>query len=191
MAGRPAFAHLTGQDARVAGLAQRLRVAPGDIEARVEALSEERRRLERELAEARKKLAMGGGGASAYAASGQIALAGSVPVAEVSGVKLMSRVLHGIEPKELRGIADEGKRQMGSGIAAIVGVSDDGKAAVAVGVTDDLTGRFNAVDLVRAASRALGGKGGGGRPDMAQAGGPDGARAQDALDAINPAIAAG
>jgi alanyl-tRNA synthetase len=181
LAGRPAFAHLTGQDARVAGLAQRLRVAPGDIEARVEALSEERRRLERELAEARKKLAMGGGG-------GQASDGG---IAEVAGVKVMSRVLHGIEPKELRGIADEGKRRVGSGIAAIVGVSDDGKAAVAVGVTDDLTGRFNAVDLVRAASRALGGKGGGGRPDMAQAGGPDGARAQDALDAINQAIAAG
>ena len=181
LAGRQAFAHLTGQDARVAGLAQRLRVAPGDIEARVEALSEERRRLERELAEARKKLAMGGGG-------GQASDGG---IAEVAGVKVMSRVLHGVEPKELRGIADEGKRRVGSGIAAIVGVSDDGKAAVAVGVTDDLAGRFNAVDLVRAASQALGGKGGGGRPDMAQAGGPDGARAQDALDAINQAIAAG
>jgi alanyl-tRNA synthetase len=102
----------------------------------------------------------------------------------------MSRVLHGVEPKDLRSIADEGKRQVGSGIVAIVAVSEDGKAAVAVGVTDDLTDRFNAVELVRAGSQALGGKGGGGRPDMAQAGGPDGARAQEALEAISRAIEA-
>jgi alanyl-tRNA synthetase len=94
----------------------------------VEALADERRRLERELAEAKKKLAMGGG--SQAADSG---------IAEIAGVKVMSRVLHGVEPKELRSIADEGKRQLGSGIAAIVAVAEDGKAAVAVGVTDDLT----------------------------------------------------
>jgi alanyl-tRNA synthetase len=151
-------------------------------------LIEERRRLERELAEARKKLAMGGG-VSAFADSGKAEIAGAVPVAMVSGVKVISRVLHGIDFKDLRNIADEGKRQVGSGIAAIVGVAEDGKAAVAVGVTDDLTGRFNAVELVRAASMELGGKGGGGRPDMAQAGGPDGARAQQALEAISQAIA--
>jgi alanyl-tRNA synthetase len=181
LAGRPAFDHLSGQAALVAGLAQRLKTAPGEVEARVEALTDERRRLERELAEAKKKLAMGGG-------DGQ---GGGGGIAEVAGIKLMSRVLHGVEPKDLRGIADEGKRQMGSGIAAIVAVAEDGKAAVAVGVTDDLTKRFSAVDLVRAASQALGGKGGGGRPDMAQAGGPDGARAQEALDAISEAVAAG
>ncbi|HUE46863.1 MAG TPA: DHHA1 domain-containing protein, partial [Aestuariivirgaceae bacterium] len=180
LAGRPAFDHLSGQAALVAGLAQRLKTAPGEVEARVEALTDERRRLDRELAEAKKKLAMGGGGQG-----------GDGGIAEVGGVKLMSRVLHGVEPKDLRGIADEGKRQMGSGIAAIVAVAEDGKAAVAVGVTDDLTKRFSAVDLVRAASQALGGKGGGGRPDMAQAGGPDGARAQDALDAISQVVAGG
>jgi alanyl-tRNA synthetase len=179
LAGRPAFDHLSGQDRLVTALAQRLKVAPREVEARVEALTEERRRLERELAEAKRKLAMGGG-----------AEAGDGGIAEVGGVKLMSRVLHGVEPKELRSIADEGKRQVGSGIAAIVAVSEDGKAAVAVGVTDDLTDRFNAVDLVRAGSQALGGKGGGGRPDMAQAGGPDGARAQEALEAISRAIEA-
>jgi alanyl-tRNA synthetase len=182
LAGRLAFDHLSGQDRRVAGLAQRLKTSPGEVEARVEALTEERRRLERELAEARKKQAMGGGSGGGQTGDGG--------VAEVAGVKLMSRVLHGIEPKDLRSIADEGKRQMGSGIAAIVAVAEDGKAAVAVGVTDDLTERFSAVDLVRAASQALGGKGGGGRPDMAQAGGPDGARAQDALDAIAAAVSA-
>jgi alanyl-tRNA synthetase len=180
LAGRAAFGQLRLQDVRVASLAQRLKVVPGDVEARVEALTEERRRLERELAEAKKKLAMGGGGAEA----------GDDGIAEVAGIKLMSRVLHGVEPRDLRGIADEGKRQVGSGIAAIVAVSEDGKAAVAVGVTDDLTDRFNAVELVRAGSQALGGKGGGGRPDMAQAGGPDGARAQEALDAISRAIEA-
>jgi alanyl-tRNA synthetase len=179
LAGRPAFDHLSGQDRLVTALAQRLKVAPREVEARVEALTEERRRLERELAEAKRKLAMGGG-----------AEAGDGGIAEVGGVKLMSRVLHGVEPKELRSIADEGKRQVGSGIAAIVAVSEDGKAAVAVGVTDDLTDRFNAVELVRAGSQALGGKGGGGRPDMAQAGGPDGARAQEALEAISRAIEA-
>ena len=180
LAGRRAFEHLSGQDRRVAALAQRLKTSPGEIDGRVEALSEERRRLERELAEAKKKLAMGGGGTQA----------GDGGIAEVGGVKLMSRVLHGVEPKDLRSIADEGKRQVGSGIVAILAVSEDGKAAVAVGVTDDLTDRFNAVDLVRAGSQALGGKGGGGRPDMAQAGGPDGARAQEALEAISRAIEA-
>jgi alanyl-tRNA synthetase len=179
LAGRPAFDHLSGQDRRIAGLAQRLKAATVDIEGRVESLLEERRRLERELAEARRKLAMGGGGSEA----------GASGIGEIAGIKVMSRVLHGIDFKDLRSIADEGKRQVGSGIAAIVGVAEDGKAAVAVGVTDDLTGRFNAVELVRAASMELGGKGGGGRPDMAQAGGPDGARAQQALEAISQAIA--
>jgi alanyl-tRNA synthetase len=178
LAGRPAFEHLSQQDRRIAGLAQRLKATPVDIEGRVETLIEERRRFERELAEARKKLAMGGGSEARDSGIGEIA-----------GIKVMSRVLHGIDFKDLRSIADEGKRQVGSGIAAIVGVAEDGKAAVAVGVTDDLTGRFNAVELVRAASMELGGKGGGGRPDMAQAGGPDGARAQQALEAISQAIA--
>ena len=141
---------------------------------------DERRRLERELAEAKKKIAMGGGGQSSDGG-----------IAEIAGIRLMSRLLHGVEAKELRGIADEGKRQVGSGIAAIVAVAEDGKAAVAVGVTEDLTDRYDAVSLVRVGSEKLGGKGGGGRRDMAQAGGPDGARAQDALDAISRAIAAG
>ena len=108
---------------------------------------------------------------------------------EVGNVKLMARAVEGIEMKDLKSLADDGKKQIGSGVVAIVGVTEDGKAGVVVGVTPDLTERFNAVDLVRVASEALGGKGGGGRPDMAQAGGPDGAKANAALDAIEKAMA--
>ena len=108
---------------------------------------------------------------------------------DVGNVKLLARSVEGIEMKDLKSLADDGKRQLGSGVVAIVGVTGDGKAGVVVGVTNDLTSRFNAVDLVRVASEALGGKGGGGRPDMAQAGGPDGANATAALTAIEKAIA--
>ena len=93
-----------------------------------------------------------------------------------------------IDLKDLRSLADEGKKQVGSGVVAIVGLTDDGKAGIVVGVTPDLTGRFNAVDLVRKGAEALGGKGGGGRPDMAQAGGPDGSKADAALSAIEAAL---
>jgi alanyl-tRNA synthetase len=101
----------------------------------------------------------------------------------------MARAVEGIEMKDLKSLADDGKKQLGSGVVAIVGVTGDGKAGVVVGVTSDLTSRYNAVDLVRVASEALGGKGGGGRPDMAQAGGPDGAKAAAALTAIEKAMA--
>lgn len=97
-------------------------------------------------------------------------------------------MLNGVSPKDLRGLADEAKSKLGSGVVTLVAVND-GKAAVLVGVTDDLIGTFSAVDLVRAASAAVGGKGGGGRPDMAQAGGPDGAQAQAALDAVEAVLA--
>jgi alanyl-tRNA synthetase len=102
----------------------------------------------------------------------------------------MARTVHGIPPKDLRGLVDEGKRQIKSGIVAIIGVSEDGKAGLVVGVTEDLTGKYNAVDLVRAGAEALGGGGGGGRPDMAQAGGPDGGKAEAALTAIEERLAA-
>jgi alanyl-tRNA synthetase len=103
----------------------------------------------------------------------------------------MSRVMSGVDPKDLKSLADQGKKTVGSGVVALVAVSEDGKGAVVVGVTNDLTGRFSAIDLVRAGSAALGGKGGGGRPDMAQAGGPDGGKADRALQAIKEAVAAG
>ena len=107
---------------------------------------------------------------------------------QVNGVKLIARAVSGIELKDLRSLADEGKKQVGSGVVAIVGLSDDGKAGLVVGVTADLTARFNAVDLVKKGAEVLGGKGGGGRPDMAQAGGPDGSKAEAALKAIEAAL---
>ena len=139
---------------------------------------EERKRLERELSDAKKKLAMGGG-AKSDTADG---------VRTIGDVKLLARAVEGIDLKDLRSLADEGKKQLGSGVVAIVGVTPDGKAGVVVGVTPDLTARFSAVDLVRKGAEALGGKGGGGRPDMAQAGGPDGAKADAALAAIAAAL---
>jgi alanyl-tRNA synthetase len=159
-----------------AGAAE-LKVQPDELAERIAALLDERKRLEREVSEARRKLAMGGGGA-----------AGDDAVRTVGDVKLLARTVSGIEIKDLKSLADDGKKQVGSGVVAIVGVTGEGKAGVVVGVTKDLTERFNAVDLVRRGAEALGGKGGGGRPDMAQAGGPDGAKAQAALDAIAAAL---
>lgn len=142
-------------------------------------LMDERRKLERELADARKKLALGGGG-----------VAGSSDAArDIGGVKFLGKVVTGVDPKDLKSLADDGKQSLGSGIVTFVGVSADGKASAVVAVTDDLTGKLSAVDLVRVASAALGGKGGGGRPDMAQAGGPDGDKAQAAIEAVAAAIA--
>jgi alanyl-tRNA synthetase len=149
--------------------------------ARIAALMEERKKLERDLSEARKKLAMGGGGAGGAP--------GANGVRHVGDVKLMARAIEGVETKDLKSLADDAKKQLGSGVVAIVGVTGDGKAGVVVGVTADLTSRYNAVDLARVGSVALGGKGGGGRPDMAQAGGPDGAKAEAALAAIEQAMA--
>ncbi|HEX2257120.1 MAG TPA: DHHA1 domain-containing protein, partial [Afifellaceae bacterium] len=163
---------------RVRDIAARLRVRPEETVARIDALVEERRRLERELAETKKKLAMGGASA-----------AGEPAVKQFGAINVMARAVEGVAPKDLRGLVDQGKREVGSGVVAIVGVTD-GKAGLVVGVTDDLTDRISAVDLVRLGSEALGGKGGGGRPDLAQAGGPDGAQAEAALKAIEQAVAA-
>jgi alanyl-tRNA synthetase len=160
--------------------AAELRTSLDDMPARIAALMDERKKLERELADARKKLAMGGG-----AASGDGAGAG---VREVGGVKLMARAVEGVEIKDLKSLVDQGKKQIGSGVIALVARSEDGKGSVVVGVTPDLVARFSAVDLVRKASEVLGGKGGGGKPDMAQAGGPDGSKADAALEAIAAAI---
>ena len=183
---------LTGRQARHAAnatiqlaktAANELRTTLDDLPGRIASLVEERKKLERDLSDARKRLAMGGGAANGAASEG--AASG---VSEVAGVKLMARAVQGIEMKDLKSLADAGKKQIESGVVAIVGIAEDGKAGVVVGVTADLTARFNAVDLVRAASEALGGKGGGGRPDMAQAGGPDGSKADAALEAISKAM---
>ena len=178
---------LTGKAARkaankqlqvVKAAAAELKVPLEEMPGRIEELLDERKKLERDLSGAKKKLAMGGGKSEAG------------DVRQVNGVKLLARAVSGIELKDLRSLADEGKRQVGSGVVAIVATSEDGKAGIVVGVTDDLTKRFNAVELVKKGAEALGGKGGGGRPDMAQAGGPDGSKAEDALKAIEAALAA-
>ncbi|HTL65781.1 MAG TPA: alanine--tRNA ligase [Pseudolabrys sp.] len=179
---------LTGKSARkaankqlqvVKAAAAELKVPLEEMPGRIGTLLDERKRLERDLSEAKKRLAMGAGGK----ADGDAA-----DVRQVSGVKLLARAVSGIELKDLRSLADEGKRQVGSGVVAIVATAADGKAGIVVGVTDDLTKRFNAVELVKKGAEALGGKGGGGRPDMAQAGGPDGSKAEDALKAIEAAL---
>ena len=160
--------------------AAELKVQLEELPARAAALLDERKRFERDLTEAKKKLAMGGGAA---------ARGGEDGVRSVGDVKLLARAVSGIDIKDLKSLADEGKKQVGSGVVAIVGVTEEGKAGVVVGVTADLTARFNAVDLVKKGAAALGGKGGGGRPDMAQAGGPDGSKAEAALAAIAAALA--
>src|SRR5580700_5368564 len=184
LTGNHARKHANDTIALAKTAAAELRTTLDDMPARIAALMEERKKLERDLSDARKKLAMGGGAAASNGSA-----AGAVGVREVGNVKLMARAVEGIEMKDLKSLADDGKKQLGSGVVAIVGVTGDGKAGVVVGVTSDLTSRYNAVDLVRVASEALGGKGGGGRPDMAQAGGPDGAKADAALSAIERAMA--
>ncbi|RFB95721.1 alanine--tRNA ligase [Rhizobium leguminosarum bv. trifolii] len=176
--GESAREYLAEQDDRVKTLAASLKVQPSEVLSRVEALMDERRKLEKELADAKRKLAMGGGqGGSADA------------VREVAGVKFLGKSISGVDPKDLKGLADDGKSSIGSGVVTLIGVSDDGKASAVVAVTPDLVERYSAVDLVRIASAALGGKGGGGRPDMAQAGGPDGSKADEAIEAVALALA--
>jgi len=181
LTGRHARKHANDTMSIAKTAAAELRTTVDDMPARIAALMEERKKLERDLTDARKKLAMGGGGSgnAAAAASG---------VREVGNVKLLARAVEGVETKDLKSLVDDGKKQIGSGVVAIVGVTEDGKAGIVVGVTADLTSRFSAVELVKLAAAALGGKGGGGRPDMAQAGGPDGAKADAALAAIEQAM---
>ncbi|MBR1192560.1 alanine--tRNA ligase [Bradyrhizobium sp. AUGA SZCCT0160] len=182
LTGRHARKHANDTMQLARNAAGELRTSVEEMPARIAALVEERKKLERDLSDARKKLAMGGGGGGNGAAA-----AGGVR--EVGNVKLLARAVEGVETKDLKSLVDDGKKQIGSGVVAIVGVTEDGKAGVVVGVTADLTSRFSAVDLVKIASATLGGKGGGGRPDMAQAGGPDGAKADAALTAIEQAMA--
>jgi alanyl-tRNA synthetase len=181
LTGRHARKHANDTMAIAKTAASELRTSVDDMPARIAALMEERKKLERDLSDARKKLAMGSG-----TSIGNGAAAG---IREAGGVKLLARAVEGVETKDLKSLVDDGKKQIGSGVVAIVGVTEDGKAGIVVGVTADLTSRFNAVELVRKGSEALGGKGGGGRPDMAQAGGPDGAKASAALSAIEQAMA--
>ena len=169
--------HLNEESRRLREIATLVRAPAEEAANRLAALIEERKKMERELGEARRKLAMGGG-SSAEAA----------PFREIAGVKFMSRAVAGVEMKDLKSLADEAKKTIGSGVVAIGNASADGKGGVVVSVTPDLADRFNAVDFVRIASEKLGGKGGGGRPDMAQAGGPDGSQIPAALEAIESAL---
>ena len=184
LTGRYARKHANDTMQLAKAASSELRTSVEEMPSRIAGLIEERKKLERDLSDARRKLAMGGGAASSDGSG-----AAASGIREVGNVKLMARAVEGIEMKDLKSLADDGKKQLGSGIVAIVGVTGEGKAGVVVGVTADLTSRYNAVDLVRVASEALGGKGGGGRPDMAQAGGPDGAKADAALSAIEKALA--
>ena len=149
LTGPEARAYFDEQDRRVRDAAAILKTAPHELTDRVQALVEDRRKLERELADAKRQLAMGGGAAT-----------GDEGVREIGSIKVMARALTGINPKDLRGLVDDGKTKLGSGIVAIVGVNDEGRAGIAVGVTKDLIEAYNAVDLVRIGAEALGGKGG-------------------------------
>ena len=180
LTGAAARHHLAGEARGLRDVAALMKAPVAEVPARIEALLDERRKLERELSEARKKLAMGGGAKSAEDG-----------VRKVGDIKLLARAVSGVETKDLKSLADEGKKQIGSGIVAFVGVNEEGRASIVVGVTADLTPRYDAVALVKKGAEVLGGKGGGGRPDMAQAGGPDGAKADAALAAIEAAIGGG
>ncbi|MGC1860051.1 MAG: alanine--tRNA ligase [Methylocystis sp.] len=173
-----ARAQLVTQSKALREIAALVRAPLEETPARLATLLDERKRLERELADAKRKLAMGGGGDA------------SQPIIDVGGVKLFSRAVSGVDAKDLKGLVDDAKKLVGSGVVAIANASADGKAGVVVGVTDDLTAKFNAVDFVRIASERLGGKGGGGRPDLAQAGGPDAQAIDAALAAIQEALRA-
>lgn len=176
LTGQTAIDYLKGKGATLDRAAQILKAAPEDVPSRVEALLEDKKRLERELSDMRKKLATGGGANDS-----------SPAVKDINGVKFTAQILDGVPAGELKPMADALKAKMGSGVVALVAVNE-GKASLVVGVTNDLTDRINAVDLVKIGAAVLGGKGGGGRPDMAQAGGPEGAAANDAVTAIEKAV---
>ena len=177
LTGEAARRWLSEREAKLREAATTLKSSPDEVPGRIAALVDERKRLERELADAKKQLAMGGGAAKSE---------GPAP-AQVNGYKFIGQVVEGFDPKGLRAAVDDMKKRLGSGIGVLVAVNE-GRASVAIGVTDDLAGQVSAVDLVKAAVATLGGQGGGGRPDMAQGGGPDGSKAEEALDAVRDAL---
>jgi alanyl-tRNA synthetase len=177
LTGEAARKWLVDRDSKLREAAAALKSSPDEVPARIASLVEDRRRLERELADAKKALAMGGGSARSESAGPE----------QVNGHSFLGQVVVGLNPRDLRSTVDTMKQKVGSGIAALIAVNE-GRASVAVGVTDDLAGQISAVDLLKAAVEALGGQGGGGRPDMAQGGGPDGSKAQEALEAVRDAL---
>jgi alanyl-tRNA synthetase len=179
LTGAGALAFLNEQHKLVREAASAMRAAPAEVPERIAQLMEERKKLERDLSEARRQLAMGGGVGDGAASD----------TVDIGGVTLMARAVEGVEPKDLRSLVDQAKQKIASGVV-VFATAADGKAAIAVGVTEDLVKRFNAVELLKKGVEAVGGKGGGGRPDMAQGGGPDGGQLQAALAAITAAIKA-
>jgi len=175
LTGEAARQWLTHREDRLREAAAALKATPDEVPQRVAALLDERRRLERELAEAKKALALGGGAKQETGPE------------HINGHAFVGQVIEGLDPKGLRSLVDENKARVGSGVVALIAIND-GRASVAVGVTDDLSGTINAVDLVKTAVTVLGGQGGGGRPDMAQGGGPEAAQAPAAMAAIRSAI---
>ncbi len=175
LTGQDARRHMDEQDRRLKAVALALKTPPSEVLPRIEQLLDERRKLERDLREANKKLALGG------AASGESS-------EMIGDIKFVGKVVTGVEPRDLKPLASEALQALGSGIVGFIGVSDEGKASAVVGVSSDLSAAHSAIDLVKLAAAALGGSGGGGRPDMAQAGGPDGAKADEALEAIRQAL---
>jgi alanyl-tRNA synthetase len=175
MTGETALSHLDAEETLLLEAASALRIAPHELPGRIAALVEDKRRLERELVEARKAAAGGGGPAKPASKT-------------IGGMNLAVRRLDGVPARELKSMADELKRQLGSAVI-VLAATDEGKVSLVVAVTEDLVGRANAVELVKRGAEALGGRGGGGRPDMAQAGGADPARIDDALAAIETALA--
>ncbi|WP_171231614.1 alanine--tRNA ligase [Ruegeria sp. HKCCA4812] len=177
LTGDEAFRYLSAQDHRLAQVASELKAQPDDVVARVKSLLEERKSLQNEVAQLRRDLAMAGG-------SGQ---GGGAEARDVNGVKFIAQALSGVSGKDLPALIDEHKARLGSGAVLLI-ADTGGKAAVAAGVTEDLTGTVSAVDLVKAAVVELGGKGGGGRPDMAQGGGRDASNADSAIKAAEQVL---
>ncbi|UTO28967.1 alanine--tRNA ligase [Bartonella harrusi] len=178
LTGIAARLYLNRQDERMHGIARLLKTSPPDVEERMQILLDDHRKLEKELNDVRKKMLL----------SGEMIENDPEDVIIIKGVSFMGQVVKNILPRDLKALVDSGKKKIGSGVVAFIGVSEDGKGSAAVGVTDDLTDTLNAVDLVRIVSGVLGGKGGGGRPDMAQAGGPEGDKVGDALAALKAAL---
>ncbi len=178
LTGEAARLWLTDRDTKLKAIAGALKASPDEAAERVSALVEERKKLDRELTEAKKALALAGDGGGAATSD----------VETIGDISFSGQVINGLNPKELRGLIDEAKKKMGSGVSALIAVND-GRATVAVGVTDDLADSYSAVDLVQSAVASVGGKGGGGRPDMAQGGGPDGGKADEAIAAIKAILA--
>jgi alanyl-tRNA synthetase len=176
LTGASALAWVADEHLCLTSAAAALKAPPIELATRIKSLVDERKSLQNELADLRRQLAMAGGGKSA------------APEAEtVNDIPFLAQVLTGVSGKDLRGIIDEHKTQLGSGVVLLIADTGD-KAAVAAGVTDDLVARISAVDVVKAAAEALGGKGGGGRPDMAQAGGPSAENSKAAIDAAKQVL---